>query len=121
MPKKFFNNSIYSKELITRSENITFTKERSFNVMKRASKACYNFISQNHSVCKVLVICGPGNNGGDGILIAQMLSEEGYSVDVYFPLGVSKTKDASIAYGSLNKDLVIKAINNLSEQSLVAP
>ena len=24
--------------------------------MKRAAKACYNFISQNYSVCKVLVI-----------------------------------------------------------------
>ena len=58
-------------------------------------------------------ICGPGNNGGDGLLIAQMLYEEGYSVNVYFPLGVSKTQDSSIAYGSLNKDLVIKAINNL--------
>ena len=119
MPKEFFNNSIYSKELITRSENITFTKESSFNVMKRAAKACYNFISQNYSVCKVLVICGPGNNGGDGLLIAQMLSKEGYSVNVYFPLGVSKTKDASIAYDSLNKDLVIKAINNLSEYKLI--
>ena len=119
MSKEFFNNRIYSKELITRSENITFTKESSFNVMKRAAKACYNYISQNYSVCKVLVICGPGNNGGDGLLIAQMLYEEGYSVNVYFPLGVSKTQDSSFAYGSLNKDLVIKDINNLSEYKLI--
>ena len=102
MTKVFFNKSIYTKELITRSENITFRNESSFSVMTRASKACYNFISQNYSVCKVLVICGPGNNGGDGLLIAQMLSEEGYSVNVYFPLGGSKTKDAIIAYGSFN-------------------
>ena len=39
--------------------------------MKRAAKACYNFTSQNYSVCKVLVICGPGNNGGDGLLIVK--------------------------------------------------
>ena len=38
MSKEFFNNSIYTKELITRSENITFTKESSLNVMKRAAK-----------------------------------------------------------------------------------
>ena len=37
MSKEFFNNSIYTKELITRSENITFTKESSFHVMKRAA------------------------------------------------------------------------------------
>ena len=48
-----------------------------------------------------------------------MLYEEGYSVNVYFPLGVSKTQDSSIAYGSLNKDLVIKDINNLSEYKLI--
>ena len=111
MSKEFFNNSIYTKALITRSENITFTKESSFNVMKRAANACYNFISQNYSVCKVLVTCGPGNNGGDGLLIAQMLSKEGYSVNVYFPLGVSKSKDASIAYRSLNQDLVLSLIH----------
>ena len=119
MRREFFNNSIYTKELITRSENITFTKESSFNVMKRASKACYNIISKNYSACKVLVICGPGNNGGDGLIIAQMLFEEGYSVNVYLPLGESNTKDASIAFAKLNKDLVIKNIDNLSEFKLI--
>ena len=119
MFKEFFNNNVYTKELVNRSEEITFAKESSFNVMKRAAKACYNFISQNYSVCKVLVICGPGNNGGDGLLIAQMLFEKDFSVNVYFPLGVSKTKDSNIAYRKLNKDLILKTIENLSEYNLI--
>ncbi len=69
----FKNNKIYNQELITKSENLTFKKTNSFTIMQRAANACSNFILANYKPKKIIILCGPGNNGGDGILIANNL------------------------------------------------
>ncbi|TCI22088.1 NAD(P)H-hydrate dehydratase [Exiguobacterium sp. SL-9] len=42
----------------------------------------------------VLVVCGAGNNGGDGWVIARELAQRGYTVSVYAPFGNPKSDEA---------------------------
>lgn len=57
----------------------------SIDLMEKAAKACCSWITDHFaSNNKIRVICGPGNNGGDGLAIARLLSLEGYELDVYY-------------------------------------
>ena len=52
--------------------------------MKKAGKQVFKFILNNfNKKQKVIFLCGPGNNGGDGFIAAKYLIKHGYSVQVY--------------------------------------
>src|SRR5688572_25024877 len=60
----------------------------SIDLMERASRAFADwFMSHVDVTKKVEVVCGTGNNGGDGFAIARMLHEWGYQVKVHILQG----------------------------------
>ncbi|MFD2035053.1 NAD(P)H-hydrate dehydratase [Belliella marina] len=63
------------------SKNIT-----SVDLMEQASDAFSNWFCSNFEdrSLSVYVFCGSGNNGGDGLAIARLLDQKGYSVTVVY-------------------------------------
>ncbi len=77
----------------------------SIDLMEKASRAFVSWFLQRFGVRdRIVVLCGVGNNGGDGLAIARLLSEHGCRVAVYCMGDKSKASpDFSTNYNRLVK------------------
>ena len=90
---------IYSVEGIQTIEKEEFKKLRnSYVLMKRAGTNCAKKIYKSKLNSKFIVLCGPGNNGGDGLVISQVLKKLNQNVILYCPESMAYKGDAKIAY-----------------------
>jgi NAD(P)H-hydrate epimerase len=77
---------ILSREQIQAWDQYTIQNEpiRSVDLMERAATRCFEWIRQQHwHGHSFKVFCGKGNNGGDGLAIARMLLQSGFSAITY--------------------------------------
>ncbi len=56
----------------------------SLQLMERAAKACYGWLEEmGFTEFPIKLFCGKGNNGGDGLVIARLLIENGKNPSIY--------------------------------------
>ena len=77
---------IFTSAQIHELDNYTIEHEpiKSIDLMERAAKALTKAIMERWAVgVPVIVFAGPGNNGGDALAVARMLTEQGYQVQTF--------------------------------------
>lgn len=53
------------------------------DLMERAGAAVALAIAERFPQGNAAILCGPGNNGGDGFVVARLLKDQGWQVSVY--------------------------------------
>ena len=90
---------IYSVEEIQKIEKKEFKRlKNSYILMKRAGTNCAKKIHKSKKNKKFIVLCGPGNNGGDGLVISQVLKKLNQNITLYCLEHKVYKGDAKIAY-----------------------
>lgn len=69
---------------------------------------------------RILVVCGTGNNGGDGFVAARLLREAGLEADTYIAgYTTSITGDAKLALAKLDKKNLLARLPDIGSYDLV--
>jgi hydroxyethylthiazole kinase-like uncharacterized protein yjeF len=84
-------------------------------LMEKAGRAVADAVARHPLGTRVLVVAGPGNNGGDGFVAARVLAERGYPVRVMLLGEVAALKgDAAQAAGAWGRAIEPAAAQDAS-------
>ncbi len=119
--------AVLSTEGMRRAEAAAFARGvPSFEAMRRAGNAVATEVERRWplaAVDRVFVLCGPGNNGGDGFIAATALRGAGYSVRVLAVApGSARSADARRAldgWGGAVADLDAAGLAGLGARDVV--
>ena len=89
---------IFSRDQLAQIDRLTISYEpiAEIDLMERASLALTGRLIDHYSPdSRIAVFAGPGNNGGDALAVARMLSEHGFFIHIFLPALGSKRSEAS--------------------------
>ncbi len=83
-------------EAMREADRITIEdrKTASIDLMESAANAICKSLISSYGKQDFFVLCGRGNNGGDGLAVARLLIDQGEHVTVLYPGGVELSIDA---------------------------
>lgn len=77
---------VLDAEQIRQADQFTIKNEpiHSIDLMERASEEFFKWFTAQFSLdYPIVIFCGTGNNGGDGLVICRLLNEAGYLVSLF--------------------------------------
>ena len=76
-----FTNAILSTQEMYRADALAIEGGTpGLTLMENAGKAIADAIAARWQPCPIIILCGPGNNGGDGFVVARLLDGQGWPV-----------------------------------------
>ena len=80
---------VYTAAQMREREQAAVDKGTSFDqLMENAgSSAAQDLMQRYPQAGRALIVCGKGNNGGDGLVMARYMQTQGWHIDILFSLG----------------------------------
>ena len=101
---------IIDRQTMKTAEDLAFKSGISYlRLMENAGTATARFIRETLPISEksVVVVCGQGNNGGDGFVVARKLYENSAKVSVVLAGGIPYTKDAKVMFERLGDEITV--------------
>ncbi|MBR6407724.1 MAG: NAD(P)H-hydrate dehydratase [Clostridia bacterium] len=91
-------------------------------LMERAGRSSFEIIEKFNSPenKKTVIVCGKGNNGGDGFVIARHMLAKGYDVKVILALGQPAADDAKLMMERIDGGFIEEYDENARETIMSA-
>lgn len=117
---------IFNVEKIREADEITISRQgiTSYELMERAGNEAFLWIKNAYPDKETCfhVYCGSGNNGGDGLIVARLLHEDGYAVTVHTVSNKASEDYKKALQNAVNKQVVITenlVIENLNRKTVI--
>ena len=94
-------DTLYKVDSVVHLEKIAIEQYDipAYELMQRAGEAVFNVVKKIYSHDKkILVLCGAGNNAGDGYVVARLAKQQGFDVQIISLVNTDSLKnEASLA------------------------
>lgn len=113
----YLNPCLYRSEQVRELEHgyLDKTGIASFALMRRAGQAAFKILRQHWpDANRIRIYCGPGNNGGDGYIVAVEAKKAGMQVELVSTVDTTQLKGDAAAACRLAKEWGLE-IGHLSE------